>query len=343
MKHQFLALFCFALTMILSSSCKKTENNLPGKQVSEFLELKRPMGDSVITPFGIRHKSQVHLIDSAYHLAYQREHLVKVQNQTGKIAEDFGIQIHSPYMQNLARGDVKSPAIPIPGLGSGWITYAQNDLPIAQIHVFSTDWLVPNNPPVYDGQLLYLFNGLEDGSDNTSPTHILQPVLQFGPNGLFGGNYWTINNWYASCQSCPAYYGTPVTVTPGTHLQGVIIGNPTSGGMYSYTSHFWSPADSSGGVHNYPTSNSISVNNVQEMKYVFETMEAYNMQQSSNYPDGVCRMQNIVVTLQSPRPSVPDPIAPLNFIPVNRITDVGQHTTIVTGSPYGPEVDLFFH
>jgi hypothetical protein len=65
-------------------------------------------------------------------------------------------------------------------------------------------------------------------------------------------------------------------------------------------------------------------------------MEAYNMQQSSNYPNGLCAMTNIVVQTGNPgRPTTVN----MNFIPYNIVTDVGQHTIVVNSK----EVDLYFH
>jgi len=66
-------------------------------------------------------------------------------------------------------------------------------------------------------------------------------------------------------------------------------------------------------------------------------MEAYNMQQSSNYPNGVCKMINI--SAQAGHIRSGNPTVNLNFIPNNVVTDVGQHTIVVNSS----EVDLYFH
>jgi len=52
-------------------------------------------------------------------------------------------------------------------------------------------WTVPSNPSD-NGALIYLFNGIEPSNFSA----ILQPVLQYGSNGAFGGNYWVIASWY---------------------------------------------------------------------------------------------------------------------------------------------------
>lgn len=326
-----------AFAVFLSFSCKKTATT-PINQSPDVAKGSSTQEDMVITPFGVRPKSQVHQIESGYALAYQGNHLVKVQSQTGKVAEDFGDQLQIQKNAEQSKKTTSLSTSAFPGLGSGWITYAQNDVAVSGLTSFSTDWIVPSNPPAYNNQLLYIFNGLQDGFTATS--HILQPVLQYGSNGRFGGNYWSIDNWYVSCQTCPVFYGTPVTVTAGTGLTGVMGGTANTDGTYNYTSKFWEvdnpTAPGAHRIHEYPANNSIAVNNVPEMHYVFETMEAYNMQQSSNYPNGVCAMTSINARTGSGRGGA---AINLNFIPYNVVTDAGQHTIVVSNR----EVDLYFH
>ncbi|MBB6113088.1 hypothetical protein SAMN05421821_12910 [Mucilaginibacter lappiensis] len=323
--------------VFFSFSCKKSALT-PINQSPDATKESATQEDMVITPFGARPASQVHQIESGYALTYQGNHLVKVQSQTGKVAEDFGDQLQIQKNAEQSKKITSLSTSAVPGLGSGWITNAQNDVAVSGLTLFTTDWIVPSNPPANNGQLLYLFNGLQDGFTSTS--HILQPVLQYGNNSRFGGNYWVINNWYASCQTCPAFYGTPVTVTPGTGLEGAMNGTANTNGTYNYTSKFWEidnpTAPGPHRIHEYPANNSITVNNVPEMHYIYETMEAYNMQQSSNYPNGLCAMTNINARTGSGRSGAP---INLNFIPYNVVTDVGQHTIVVSSQ----EVDLYFH
>ena len=122
----------------------------------------------------------------------------------------------------------------LPALGSGYITYAAwtNGTGRA-ISSFSTTWTVPPPPRTQSGQLLYLFNGLED-----SPvTHILQPVLQWGvsPNG--GGNSWAVASWWVD-NSNNATKTPLVQVNPGDILVGVMTLLSQSGGSFSYSCEF---------------------------------------------------------------------------------------------------------
>lgn len=326
------------LLMLVVSGCSKKIST--SANVSPVTD-SAGAGEMIRTPFGLMDKSNVHFVDSGYQLSYAGDHLVKIYAKTGKVAEDFGVQkpIENKKRNVISTGGNGRNGTVVPGLGQGWITYAQNNVTVPATG-FNTQWTVPFAPPVYQGgALLYLFDGMQDGMSATS--HILQPVLQYGSNGAFGGDYWVIDNWYASCQTCQAFYASPVIVPTGTILVGDMHGAAAaSGGGYNYTSRFYSIlSNPPGSIAFYPTSNTLTVNNVAQMLYLFETMETYGMQQYANYPaDNVCKMTNINVFVPGSIPTRPTYITP-NWIPYNIVTDVGQHTIIV--SPR--EVDLYFH
>src|SRR5208282_1418503 len=65
-------------------------------------------------------------------------------------------------------------------------------------------WIVPPSPTSDDGQILYFFPGLEDMSNVIS---IVQPVLQWGNNGIFGGRYWLVASWNC-CINGTTWYST---------------------------------------------------------------------------------------------------------------------------------------
>ena len=80
-----------------------------------------------------------------------------------------------------------------PGTGNGWVEAVENDVSLGgsdNLDWLSGTWIVPPAPAV-SGGLIYLFNGMEPSSQNW----IIQPVLQYGNNGYFGGNYWVISSW----------------------------------------------------------------------------------------------------------------------------------------------------
>jgi hypothetical protein len=317
-------IFFFTLLATSFFGCKKQSDINAVNTLSQQDSL-------VFTPFGPISRKYVHQIEDGYHLRYLGDHLLKIETSTGKTIEDFGVQtqVHSiSGFHNLSRlnrqDEQANQNTIVPGLGQGWITYAQNNNTLA-VSTFSTFWTVPTAPSTNDGQLLYLFNGLQDGVLPTS--HILQPVLQYGSNNAFGGNYWVINNWYASCSTCQAYYATPVGTATGTTLNGVMKEIGQSGSTYSYTSSFVGA----------PANNTFQVDNVPQLIYSFETMESYKMQTYSDYPqDLLCQMFGIQILVGSTNAS-------LNWIPYNEVTDVGQHTNVVSNNSPGGEVDLYFH
>ncbi|MEA3247669.1 MAG: hypothetical protein U9Q74_16075 [Gemmatimonadota bacterium] len=111
------------------------------------------------------------------------------------------------------------------GASSGWVehgnSYAGADSAIGYAH---STLIVPSNPSYYygaAGQVYYTFIGIEpsDGSN------ILQPVLQWGNNNAFGGNYWSLAGW--SCGSL-CYYSTPATAYAGDTLAMEIFGSSQS-------------------------------------------------------------------------------------------------------------------
>jgi hypothetical protein len=118
--------------------------------------------DSVLTPHGLVHKTCVHLIGE------DSEAIVKCQHRGRDI---------------LVRRQMSS---------GGWIESA-TFTPSEPLGSMKVTFTVPE-PPSKTGALIYLFPGAEDAQLTT----ILQPVLQWGSNGLFGGEFWTIASWNCS-------------------------------------------------------------------------------------------------------------------------------------------------
>ena len=94
------------------------------------------------------------------------------------------------------------------------------------ISYFSTKWIVPPAPATDNGQLVYLFNGIQQTS---SGPFILQPVLQWGVSPAGGGSYWSITNWYVNGMGGIALKGNLVQVNSGDVLRGVMTLTGTVG------------------------------------------------------------------------------------------------------------------
>ena len=163
------------------------------------------------------------------------------------------------------------------GYGNGWVEASQWELSLA-----STDniddlygyWYVPG-PPSEGGGLVFLFNGVEPAGGNW----IMQPVLQWGNNGNFGGDYYTFASWLVGPESSGyVFYSSPNVVNPGDYLIGNTGQNGVAGGGLLY---FVDAAD--------VTTNKSSVADVtsQGLHWVWAfsgVLEAYDVTSCGQYP-----------------------------------------------------------
>jgi hypothetical protein len=121
-------------------------------------------------------------------------------------------------LSSKAMKDFREPAmsaLEFPALGSGWIAYTYwNNGTGKSITSFKTRWVVPPAPVNDDGQLIYLFNGIQNYGYNYG---ILQPVLQWGASPAGGGSYWAVASWYVTSLGA-AFYTPAVKVNPGDTL-----------------------------------------------------------------------------------------------------------------------------
>jgi hypothetical protein len=373
-KNQFL----FAATMLVAvifSACKKDIITSPSVNQAKL----NSASNSKLVFFprvGWVPADQVHLIEPENYVTFQNGHYLKLEKGTDRVVQDFGDfgTKKTASVSKARRLNVtdtfslikKQAAIPSSN-NSNWITFAEWANPSGQgtINYFSTTWTVPSAPTGRDGQLLYIYNGLEDANQ----FDILQPVLQWGNNILYGGNNWCVTNTYVG-PGTPGKgfyaYTMPVTVSPGDVLQGVMnFTGVDINGSYTYTSTFNKIV---GGV---PT----SLNNTLTLKYgvtkwgspnegiknddsvlsvtvpqlnvAVETLEAYGINGkgyfppfSNDYPsDNYVAMKGIYITTN--KPSTPA----LSWNAVNLVTNFGQYTTYnnTNNSSPGGEVDIYFH
>jgi hypothetical protein len=180
---------------------------------------------------------------------------------SGAVAADLGVIPSRLGTEPLMPLNVLRPEVIRPALGSGWISYAYwNNNSGYPISTFSTTWVVPPVPVTQSGQTIFLFNGIQ----NT--TMIYQPVLQWGPSGAGGGNYWSVASWYAAGQGGHSFYSASVPVNVGQTLVGImtLTGQSTSG--FTYNCEFQGIANTS-----------LPIQNVQQLTWAAETLEAYGV------------------------------------------------------------------
>jgi len=217
--------------------------------------------------------------------------------------------------------DVRLQAENTAALGSGWIAYAYwNNGTGNSITSFTTSWVVPPAPSTVSGQTIFLFNGIQNYGNNYG---ILQPVLQWGVSAAGGGSYWAVSNWYVTSGGQASY--TPlVQVASGRTLTGVMTLTGQSGSGFSYTSAF------------QEIGTTLTVQNIAELLWCNETLEAYGVQQCSDYPAGGGTAMNqigIETTQGSPA---------LNWVPVSAVTDCGQSASVASNANPGGQIDIAY-
>ncbi len=185
----------------------------------------------VLTPGGVRPKSNVHLIEPGYSLHLNEGKLQKI-GPSGRVKEDFDLAMHPPEDASVRLDE----AIPESSdeLGPGWIAWAEWDNDTGNpITYFSTTWVVPPPPEAKSDQLIYLFNGLQ----NPDRTWILQPVLQWGVSDIGGGDFWGIGSWFVE-RGGHACSSQLIPVNPGDVLYGIISVGYQSEDLIQYKCEF---------------------------------------------------------------------------------------------------------
>jgi hypothetical protein len=271
----------------------------------------------VITPGGVRRKSLVHQIEPGAILdGTGGRH--RMLHRSGEVLADFGVIETRSAGEPLMPGNVAVPDRTVPGLGSGWICYSWWNR-VHTITSFSSVWTVPPAPATDNNQLFYLFNGIQNSS------MIYQPVLQWGSNGAFGGNYWCVASWYADGQGGPAFHSAPVNVTAGQILTGIMTLTDQTTQGFSYDCEFQGIPNSG-----YP------IQNVPELWQCVETLETYGMTEASDYPPGKTGMASIDIQTQGTQDAV-------TWTLVDAITDAGQHVALFDTDYSGHgEVDIWY-
>jgi len=204
----------------------------------------------------------------------------------------------------------------------GWSTWATwNNQSAKPINSISTSWIVPADPTNQSGQLIYLFNGLQDRAGS----QILQPVLQWGTSGAGGGAFWSVASWHVDSKN-QAFCTPSIRVKPGDQLVGVItLVASYANDTHNYRCEFQGIAGTS-----------LMALGLSELSAAEQTLEAYGVASLDQYPAAtLTKMTGISVDLGGPdaiswqADTMPNPL-------------FGEHTDIVSNSNPGGEVDLFY-
>ncbi|KAJ6492236.1 hypothetical protein C8R45DRAFT_990701 [Mycena sanguinolenta] len=267
--------------------------------------LAAPTVGTVLTPGGYRANTKMYEIPAGASLAHIDSD-VHIVDADGTILNKVSV---TPTK-------VKAAVSP---LETGWVTYAswlnQGSSPISS---FTTTWTVPAVPKTNHDQTVFLFNSIEPDSGDA----ILQPVLQYGPSAAGGGAYWAVATWYLVGDS--TFYTTPVRTSAGATLDGIITLTSSSGSKYNYVSSFTNIAGTS-----------LTVSNAAELTWATETLEAYAVEATTDYPAGSTVFSNINLVLASgATPSV-------SWSHVNDAAD-GLSTTINTNGATNAKITITY-
>jgi hypothetical protein len=285
----------------------------------------------VLTPGGLRPKSLVHKVarDNVVDVTDGR---LRLMRRSGEVVAELGELPTRPGGRPLMPRNVVPPSVRVapvapapagvvPAFGSGWITYASwTNGTGTPVSLFSTTWVVPPAPSTQSGQTIFLFNGIQNS------TNIYQPVLQWGSSAAGGGNFWSVASWYVDGAGGTAFYSSLVPVNPGDVLTGVMTLTGQSPAGFSYNCDFTGIANTG-----------LSIQNVQELTWLIETLECYGITQCSDYPAvNKTAMASINIQTGATNPTV-------DWTVNNSVTECGQHTLLFDEDVAGNgEVDLWY-
>jgi hypothetical protein len=161
-----------------------------------------------------------------------------------------------------------------PSSGNGWVEASLWNTALKSgdnIDFMSGNLTVPSKPSK-NGALIYLFNGVETSGENW----IVQPTLQYGNNGSFGGNYWTIASWMVGPNYVFNSPGETVYAGDSLYLYSEIYSE--SGGL-----QYWrvEATDNTTGAYSYITDTS---SGLQWTWAISGALEGYTITSCSDFP-----------------------------------------------------------
>lgn len=234
---------------------------------------------TVLTPHGERPIANVHEVPAGGRVAHVGSdiHLIDAAGKVLHVAKNDGTKVRAS-----ATTDAVAP------LQTGWVAYAYwTNTGSSPISSFTTAWTVPATPTTNSGQTVFLFNSIEPASGNA----ILQPVLQYGPSAAGGGSYWAVASWYLV--GSQTYYTSPVRVSVGQVLDGIITLTSSSGSSYNYVTSFTNVAGTS-----------LTATGSAQLVWATETLESYGITSINNYPAGSTVFSGINIRTSAGTPSV---------------------------------------
>ncbi len=239
----------------------------------------------VITPFGYFHPSCVRT-------AQEGETLLA----DGRIQfADGSEEATAPscgFPRYNSKGELVAPSNPDPlAISWDWIESGQVATSTTYDAITAT-WTVPQTPTTNDGQTLFFFPALTH-KHLTPPAEepIIQPVLGWNDGQAAGP--WNITSWNC-CPSGMTWSSTPVTVSPGDHISGLVM--TACGSVMIRSCARWKITTTdltTGG------STTLNITYPGMMNFVWAqsgVLEVYSIYQCSDYPpDGSITFSNVAL------------------------------------------------
>jgi len=209
------------------------------------------------------------------------------------------------------------------------------------INYFSTTWTVPQEPSDHNGQTIFLWMGITNSITGGSNSVLVQPVMQWGQQGVDG---WNLSNWCVwDSGDETAYTTATVTLNPGTSVTGVISYTGNDGSSLNYSSSFTSyttmdVVESGDSYHNTAPFPAIPA-----LNYAVEVLESDNCTISADYPSNQLYVAMSDISLQT---GPPNSYTPANLSWVAHLgsgATLGEHAFAVNDYSSGTgQVDLYF-
>jgi hypothetical protein len=226
--------------------------------------------DYVITPFGYFHASCVRQLAEGDIL---RHDLKTIQHVNGT-SESMHVCAFAHFRITGEKVAANVAGVEPPTISHAWVEYTSVRTSTSSYGELSANWDVPPAPSAYDGQVVYLFPGLEDYKDVVT---ILQPVL--GWNSDFS-KAWGIASWNC-CASGTVYESTPKRVNSGDNIFGTMKSDCPAGTLTCAKWNITTTDVTSG--QSTTLSNTLSLG--QTFNWAFAgALEVYYVHQCSDYP-----------------------------------------------------------
>lgn len=277
---------------------------------NELIERARSLG-ALSTPGGFRDRSFVHRVAKGHSIVRRGGRSYLMNRETAQL-------VQKPAQ---AAPQAAAPANPADQSG-GWAAWTSWTNPTGNaISSFRTTWTVPPPPASQSGQLIYLFNGLQDPAG----AEILQPVLQWGESGAGGGNSWFVASWHVDSKG-HAFCTPAIPVEPGTQVTGVISLIATfADGTHNYSCAFDGIDDTT-----------LIAQGLGDLPVAEETLEAYGVTAQDQYPAAASIDMTAIDIEVGGTPAV------LSWAPFNlQNPTLGEHAVVGSNANPGGQVSLF--